>query len=516
MKSEIAIVWFKRDLRTTDHIPLVEGGKNQRLLCLYIKETNLRYYPTNQSLFIDEALKDLSVDLASLGQKLNILHGDILEILGQINQQYSISKILSHEETGDLQTFKRDKLVRKWCVHNGVDWKEYPSNGVVRGLKDRNAWSRVWRERMRVPIIDPPSFDGVTPINLDLKTNFGVKSGMSKNIALSTLRQKGGLKNGIESYDLFLKGKCLNYRKGMSSPIIAPEVCSRLSPYLAVGIMSTKEVYRRVCDQITELKHNKYCTDSKKMIEGLVTFKSRLHWRCHFIQKLEMEPSIEKKAIHPSFDGVYELKSNASHLDAWKNGNTGYPFIDACMRFLKSNGWINFRMRAMLTSFSSYDLHNHWTYTAEWLRLLFTDFEPGIHYPQIQMQSGLTGINTLRVYNPIKQGMDFDKDGSFTKKWVPELRNIDNDYIHQPWLLSNARCAKINFKLDRDYPRPIVDHETSSKKMAGLIYSIKKKQRTKELSKTVYLKHGSRKTLRSSRRKSVPKSVQKTLDFSGQ
>ena len=128
----------------------------------------------------------------------------------------------------------------------------------------------------------------------------------------------------------------------------------------------------------------------------------------------------------------------------------GYPFLDACMRSLKVNGWINFRMRAMLLSFASYHLWLHWKYTADFLASLFIDFEPGIHYSQSQMQSGTTGINTIRIYNPIKQGKDHDPDGLFIRKWIPELSNIPNNYIHTPWLS--------NVKLE-NYPLPIVDEK---------------------------------------------------------
>ena len=115
---------------------------------------------------------------------------------------------------------------------------------------------------------------------------------------------------------------------------------------------------------------------------NISAFNSRLSWRCHFIQKLEDQPSIENKCMHSSYEGMREKKSNTDTLKAWETGFTGFPFVDACMRSLTHNGWITFRMRAMLTSFASYDLWIDWRESGYVLARLFTDYEPGIHYSQ--------------------------------------------------------------------------------------------------------------------------------------
>ena len=156
--------------------------------------------------------------------------------------------------------------------------------------------------------------------------------------------------------------------------------------------------------------------------KSLIAFKSRLAWHCHFIQKLYDESEIEYQNLNKAYDGLRENNFNEKYFLAWKKGNTGYPFIDACMRYLSKTGWINFRMRAMLVSFASYQLWLDWKKTSKHLAKLFTDYEPGIHYSQFQMQSGTTGINSIRIYNPIKQSHDQDVNGKFIKKWVPELK----------------------------------------------------------------------------------------------
>ena len=150
------------------------------------------------------------------------------------------------------------------------------------------------------------------------------------------------------------------------------------------------------------------------------------------MQKLEDAPEIEKSAMHPLYEDIRQNSHNEAYLQAWQDGKTGYPLIDACMRCLQQTGWLPFRMRAMLVSFASYHLWLDWRITAPHLARLFTDYEPGIHYSQFQMQSGITGINTIRIYNPIKQTDDHDKQGTFIRKWCPELANLPAPYLSEP------------------------------------------------------------------------------------
>ncbi len=124
---------------------------------------------------------------------------------------------------------------------------------------------------------------------------------------------------------------------------------------------------------------------------SLQSFEGRLHWHCHFIQKLESEPAIEQRNVHRGFDGLRNegelTDEERRRLEAWCTGRTGFPFVDACMRSLIATGWINFRMRAMLVSFASYQLWLHWRATGEHLARQFLDYEPGIHWPQVRSTS---------------------------------------------------------------------------------------------------------------------------------
>ena len=226
---------------------------------------------------------------------------------------------------------------------------------------------------------------------------------------------------------------------------------------------------------IQYLKNNSF-KENKVWIKSIRSFLKRLHWHCHFIQKLEDDPSIEFKNMHSLYDGLREGEFNEKFFVAWKNGTTGFPFLDACM------------------SFASYHLWLHWKYTSDFLATLFIDYEPGIHYTQSQMQSGTTGINSIRIYNPIKQGKDHDPEGLFIRKWIPELSNIPQKDIHTPWL-SQVK--------PKNYPLPLVDEATARKEAAKKIYNIRNSKKFKEQSNNIYLKHGSRKINYKNKRKNL-------------
>ena len=128
------------------------------------------------------------------------------------------------------------------------------------------------------------------------------------------------------------------------------------------------------------------------------------------------------------------------------------------MRSLVATGWLTFRMRALLVSFAAYSLWLHWWPVGLHLARHFLDFEPGIHWSQLQMQSGTTGINTLRIYNPAKQAVDQDPHGIFIRRWLPELAGVPNTYLHEPWTMPAGVQQAAGCRIGKEYPAPIVDH----------------------------------------------------------
>ena len=159
------------------------------------------------------------------------------------------------------------------------------------------------------------------------------------------------------------------------------------------------------------------------------------------------------------------------------------------MRCLNETGYLNFRMRALVVSFFTHNLWQPWQAASKHLSQMFLDFEPGIHYPQLQMQAGETGTNMLRIYNPIKNSLEHDPDATFIKKWVPELAEIPLAFIHEPWKLTQMEQELYSFKLGIHYPYPIVDLEKSRKYSSDILWGLRKKSVVKKDSKRILDKH---------------------------
>ena len=175
---------------------------------------------------------------------------------------------------------------------------------------------------------------------------------------------------GISLLKSFLEVRGRTYRSDLSSPVTSYHSSSHISSYLASGALSMKEVYQA---SLATSEQKKQISD-RQYSASLRSFSSRLHWHCHFIQKLEDEPLIERRHFHSAYDGLRECTADNAHFKAWCAGMTGYPFIDACMRSLQATGWLNFRMRAMLVSFASYHLWLDWRLPSLHLRASFHRF----------------------------------------------------------------------------------------------------------------------------------------------
>ena len=490
------IVWFKRDLRIYDHRPLFEAAAQGSVLCLYIAEPDYWQLPdtsARQWLAIAEGLAELDGALKrKYGVNLTVRTGNAVDIFKELRTVEDISAIYSHEETGNLWTYARDKRVGQFCKDNTIDWHEYAQFGVVRKLKNRDHWAARWEAMMSAPLIPAPDHLQATQISpghlpelRDLR--------LTPDLCLD--RQKGGRNAGLALLESFLGGRGASYQFEMSSPSSAPEACSRLSLHFVTGTLSLREVFRR-CDQT---RHNLFGMPEAARpisLRSLNAFVSRLHWHCHFIQKLESEPEIEMRSVHPLHEAARHVtKPDDPILEAWTRGGTGFPFVDACMRSLAATGWINFRMRAMLMSFATYHLALDWAVTGAALARLFTDYEPGIHWPQVQMQAGQTGINTPRIYNPVKQSFDQDPQAVFISRWVPELARLPRELQHEPWLVSAAEELLYEIKIGFDYPKRIIDHESAAQAARARLSDIRKQTGYRAKGDNVFLRHGSRKKM---------------------
>ncbi|MBL32762.1 MAG: hypothetical protein CMD79_02620 [Gammaproteobacteria bacterium] len=461
------IIILNRNLRLLDNSALYYGSLKSNFIVIYLYDVD--YWKANgkssrQLKFSNDCLEELDEDLKKLNSNVNVFNGSFYDLGKWIETNYNNFSIHINHCT-DVNYFREGFNNFKENFKNKIT--VYDDYGLQLNNFDRDTWSKNWNHIMNSDLLGVPKpSNNKDSLNLigfsDFKNEISCEFSGLSNI------QKGGTSKAKELLETFLDQRCKGYRIKMSSPSQSEESCSRLSPHFTYGSISIRQVYKQLNKMLPELNNKK----------DLYSFKKRLYWHCHFVQKLHTEPELEFYSMHRMCDDL-RPDYDDEIIEKWIEGETGFPFLDACMKFLSENGWINFRMRAMIMSFASYNLWQPWQKTSPRLAELFTDYEPGIHISQVQMQSGVTGINLPRIYSISKQSMDQDPDAEWTKNLLPQLNNFDPKLIH-------------NAELNNSYIPQIVDLKTSAKFARDQVWGIRKSIEFKNEARKVYLKHGSR------------------------
>ena len=485
------IWWVKRDFRLADNDALLTALEHCRhVSVLFILEPSLcRAVETSWFHYRawQQATEHLRANLKDIGGELTVICGEVVEVLERLRTTDGFDALFSHEETGSDITYTRDRAVGHWAERHAIHWQQAYQNGVIRGLVDRGQRQPVIRERLMTTAPRPsPARISDWKISCEAGTivnkwpEFETLSGRSRDDRIDPENtQVIDEANAQKVLSTFLAERAINYSGGISSPNSAFTAGSRLSGHLAWGTLSLRQVFHA-----TRLREQSLASSSdagaKQWRKSLKAFQSRLHWHDHFIQRLESAPKMEFIALNPAYRQL-GYGNNEQLLEAWLFGRTGLPLIDACMRCLAATGFLNFRMRAMIVSAACYGLAQSWQSIQYPLARLFLDYEPGIHFSQIQMQAGIVGINTIRIYSPHKQLLEQDPDAMFVKRWIPELREFDATEI-----------AEYNSRELGDYPEPVSDIKANTRVIRDQIYAIRKSKEGQDASAEVLVKHGSR------------------------
>jgi deoxyribodipyrimidine photo-lyase len=472
----LSVWWVKRDARIDDNPALSAAVKASKyVLPVAIYEPDVWSSPEFSELHRScwlGAIGALQKNLGLRGSKLYFLRMTFEEAITRLKSIFPIEAVFSHEEIGSESTFQRDRRIKSFLREHAITWHELPQSGVIRGLRSRDGREKIWKERVAVrPIPIPESLALPEPF---LAHEFAVlPSPPTKAVSVSERTARTTLRT-------FLDSRGLKYSSGISSPNSALHHGSRLSEHLAWGTISIRKVYFESNQRMLALRGDESPIVSRWR-RSLRAFQSRLHWHDHFMQRLESEPEMEFQPLNRAYSSL-PYEDDPRLLEAWRNGETGMPLIDACMRCLNETGFINFRMRAMVVSYACHVLHLSWRTIMHPLAQLFIDYEPGIHISQLQMQAGVVGINTIRIYNPTKQLREQDPECAFVKKWLPELRKCAVGAIFEH-----------EFSPMSGYHPPVVDFKARSSVMKSALFQLRGDQSTKVASAEVLEKHGSRK-----------------------
>jgi deoxyribodipyrimidine photo-lyase len=396
---KLQVVWFKRDLRWEDHAPLAAAvATGQPVVALLLHEPSLwgqPVYSNRHGCFEYESAAELHATRPLLGSSVTVAgrptapdtetlgretssdaaegretrsdaaegrrHLPFFYLAAEATEAFEaleafagipIGSVFSHQEIGIETSFARDRHMQKWFTERGISWHESPYGSVRRGLKRRDDWNAHWNEVMfKEPLMQAnwalgqawkPSAEWIDWAHAHQVERPAREAGVA---------QSGGAAWGHRYLQSFVAGgRGRGYMAHISKPESARNHCSRLSPYLAWGNLSLKQVVRNLAE-----------TRSGELLStrDARAFASRLRWREHFIQKFESESRIEFEHVNRGYNQQM-FNTNSTHLNAWKQGQTGVPMVDACMRSLNETGYLNFRMRAMLVSFGCHALNLHW------------------------------------------------------------------------------------------------------------------------------------------------------------
>ncbi len=477
----VNLLWFKRDLRLCDHPALVAACESGLpVLMVYCIEPSWEedgHTDVRHCRFLVESLADLSRQLEDQGHRLWVFHSDAITLFRTLVQHLDVRAVYSHEEVGLTWTWRRDRAVAALLRDHDVPWHEFSQLAVQRGQSGRRGWKRfadefLGSEPAESPVarVEPADISELKPL-MALRCHALPAPWLRRN----TRFQKGGEQAAHMRLQAFLTRDGRHYRGNIGKPDASRRTGSRLSPYLAFGNLSIRQVAQAV-------QHSDLPPGHRQAVY------SRLRWHCHFIQKFESATRIEFEPLNPAYIALLneytspEITGSSDAFKSWAAGQTGYPLVDACMRALIQTGFLNFRMRAMLVSVACHHLELHWQPVALHLARQFLDFEPGIHYPQIHMQAGHTGYNTVRVYNPLQQSLKQDPEGRFILEFVPELAPLADAgrLLHQPWEVTPLEAGMLGFHPGRDYPDRCFDHDETGRKARKRLWDWRRQSTVQE------------------------------------
>lgn len=434
-------VWHRDDLRVRDNKALSVASIDGEISPMFIFDPG--FY--NSSLvsdgridFMHESLDQLDKEYSDMGSSMSYLHGEPQDVIKYLFSEDILDKVYFNSTVTAGHARERDEKISSM---QGV--RVFSDDAIVRVEESRDRWREQAQSYFEDKVLskpeEPKTFEIESEVTIDkIDDKYSVSSDMKR-------RHKGGCMEARDRLEDFVEN-ISEYIGGISPPSKAEKRTSQLSPYIKFGCISPRQAY-------------KYAEDNADNGRAKEMFTSRLFWNRHFTQKLQDNPNLRKQAVNPVFRGMNRSTHKEKYHEKWKDGLTGYPMVDASMRALNQTGWMNFRMRAMCSSFYTYILRCWWKEGADWFYKKLIDADPAINYAQWQMQSGLIGVHPLRIYNPMKQVRENDPDGEYIKKYVPELRDLPAKYLDQPEKTPLSVQEENGVIIGDDYPYPVVDYE---------------------------------------------------------
>ncbi|MDA9071101.1 DNA photolyase family protein [Candidatus Pelagibacter sp.] len=455
-----AIVWIREDFRIENNEALAYASQNHEfvsVLYIYNSKTFDKQREA-QKWWLSKSLEAFNLDLKKFNISLEIQSGDELEVFSNIKKKDDVTIYWSKIYEPDV--INKGKKIRDLLIKNEIEYKYFKGNILVEFqdmTKDDGTPYKVftpfWKKTELFYISKPISK------NFKVKLKEKKISIFKKSIIPEEILPKNNWYKKLEKYwtpseqeakkylNELIKDKIKDYGDARDIPGI--NGTSKLSPFLKFGQIHVETIWKK-------------CQDIKIKKIGYRKYINELGWREFSHSLINYFPQMLKGNLRKDFDNFPWVK-NEKHLDNWKKGMTGYPIVDAGMRELYETGWMHNRVRMIVASFLVKHLRIHWMEGEKHFKNCLVDYNEASNVAQWQWVAGCgaDAAPYFRIFNPILQGEKFDKDGIYTKKWVPELLNMPNKFLYKPWELEKKYQEQIKVIIGTDYPEPMVDHATA-------------------------------------------------------
>ena len=445
----VSIWWIRRDLRFHDNPALRAALGSGLLLPVFILDPRLlaKEAPVRQG-FLFEGLRRLDSDLRARGSRLIVRRGHPLDVLAQLVQESRANSIHAAEDTSPYAR-QRDEGVARFLpltLHGGQTVHHPLSVRKPDGSPYTifTPFSRAWRALPApMPVASPlpvflpvPALSGEDLPDMPVPPNF-----------------PPGEAEALRRLDSFLSGPASAYAQGRDRLDLSGT--SALSPYLRFGMLSPRLAWVRTAAHIRS-------TLDPQARHGFETWLNELIWREFYQGILYAFPTVLRSEFNPALRRI-PWRDSPTDLQAWREGRTGFPVVDAGMRQLAATGWMHNRARMITASFLVKDLLIDWRLGAAWFMRLLVDGDPASNNGGWQWTAG-TGTDAapyFRIFNPVLQGQKFDPAGDYVRRWVPELASIPGAYLHAPWTMPDDLQQRSGLRIGQNYPAPIVDRATA-------------------------------------------------------
>ncbi len=450
------IYWFRRDLRLNDNPGLAEATKiSDDIVPVFVLDPDILSRADcgpNLTAFFFKCIQSLASKLESIGSRLIILHGNPLKEIPQLAKKIGATHLFFGR---DYEPFakQRDAAIQQICQQHGIVVRSFKNIVVWEArevLKDDGSpytvftpYSKRWKTKPLPSLTAPFCTPGKTA--LTLTSCLLPQTGWEKDAEKLTWAGFGE-DAALERLEQFLQGSISEYSENRNFP--SRDATSRLSPHLRAGTISPLQIVHAV-------EKWKQKQVSKKALHSAEVFINEIIWRDFYQAILDCFPHVVEGCFRREFDNL-SWPGKQEDFQAWCEGRTGYPIIDAAMRQLVSTGWMHNRLRMIVAMFLTKDLHIHWKQGEAFFMQHLADGDCAANNGgwQWSASTGTDAAPYFRIFSPLSQSEKFDPEAKFIRKWVPELQQLDNHAIHAPHQrapLAARACG---------YPEPIVNHET--------------------------------------------------------